>query len=245
MSSIETYLAMQKDHYHKEANRWTLENKNPVVGGYEKHNNWKDYDEYLFKDFKTDGLIALDYGTGPGRNIIKFNSRFKRIDGVDIGQKNIENAAINLKNSGIEDSNLYVCDGKSIPTESEIYDVVFSVICFQHIACYEVRYSIFKEVYRVLKTGGHFCFQMGYGGRDENNPNYKVYIKGNKLFTADYYENATAAQTTNGFYDVSVTDPNQLKIDLIEIGFTDFKYDIRPTGPGDTHKNWIFVQARK
>jgi ubiquinone/menaquinone biosynthesis C-methylase UbiE len=245
MDSIQSYLKMQKDHYYKEANRWSLENKNPVVGGYEKHNKWKDYDEYLFKDFITNDLIALDYGTGPGRNIIKFRSRFKRIDGVDIGEKNIENAAINLKNSGIEDSNLYVCDGKSIPTESEIYDVVFSVICFQHIACYDVRYSIFEEVYRVLKHGGYFCFQMGYGGRDENNSNYKTYTKNNKLFTADYYENATSAKTTNGFYDVSVTDPNQLKTDLLKIGFTDFKYDIRPTGPGDTHRNWIFVEAKK
>ena len=92
--SLDQYIKMQFDHYEKAANKWSLENRNPVVGGYHKHDNWEDYDEYLFKRFNTEDLIALDYGTGPGRNIIKFNDRFKRIDGVDIGKKNIENAKI-------------------------------------------------------------------------------------------------------------------------------------------------------
>ena len=34
-------------------------------------------------------------------------------------------------------------------------------------------------------------------------------------------------------------------LSVTSLGFTDFKYDIRPTGPGDTHKNWIFVEAKK
>lgn len=243
----ENYLDMQRAHYAKEAARWSLTNKNPVVGGYDKHNKWADYDTYLFKDFDTTGLIALDYGTGPGRNIIKFWNRFQRIDGVDIGEKNIENAHLNLKEAGITGSNLYVCDGKTIPTEDSIYDVVFSVICFQHIAVHSVRYSIMQEAYRVLKTGGKFCFQMGYGGRDTSSSNYQTYTQAenNKLFTSGYYDNPTDAHTTNGFYDTSVTDPSQLQNDLYSIGFTDYKFDLRPTGPGDSHKQWIFAQVTK
>ena len=114
------YLDMQHAHYEKEASRWSLTNKNPVVGGYDKHNRWPDYDVYLFEDFDTRNLIALDYGTGPGRNIIKFNNRFKRIDGVDIGERNIENAKINLDEAGITNSKLFVCDGKTIPTKKII-----------------------------------------------------------------------------------------------------------------------------
>ena len=76
--TIEKYIDMQKNHYENEASRWTLENKNPVVGGYHKHNNWSDYDEYLFKNIgDTSNSIAIDYGTGPGRNIIKFHQKFK------------------------------------------------------------------------------------------------------------------------------------------------------------------------
>ena len=243
--SLDQYIKMQFNHYEQAANKWSLENRNPVVGGYDKHNNWEDYDEYLFKKFDTEDLVALDYGTGPGRNIIKFNDRFKRIDGVDIGKKNIENAKINLKNAGIDNSNLYVCDGKSTPIDDESYDVWFSVICLQHIACYDIRYSILQDAYRVLKPGGHICFQMGFGGRNTKSNNYRVYSTSKIILTAGYYDNDTHAITTNGFHDVSVTEDDQIIKDLEKIGFKNILIDHRPTGPGGTHKEWIFVQGTK
>lgn len=243
--TVDKYLNMQRSHYHSEANKWSLKNKNPVVGGYHKHNAWEDYDKYLFKDFDTTNLIAIDYGTGPGRNIIKFNDRFKQIDGVDIGQKNIDNAKINLEDAGITDSQLFVCDGKSTPCEDESYDVWFSVICLQHIACYDVRFSILQDAYRILKPGGHICFQMGYGGRDTESNTYRNYSRGNILQTAGYYDNDTNAKTTNGLHDVSVSSEDQVKNDLKKIGFTDIKTDLRPTGPGCSHKQWIYVQGTK
>lgn len=242
--SEEKYLNMQRSYYDKDATAWSLKNKNPVVGSYHKHNEWADYDNYLFKDFNTNELVALEYGTGPGRNIIKFNEQFKQIDGVDIGQTNIDNARVNLKDGGITNSDLYVCDGKTIPTEDEKYDVVFSVICFQHICCHSIRYKILEESYRVLKSGGHLCFQMGYGGRADESRVYK-YIPKDQLKVCSYYDNITDAYATNGRYDISITNEEELKSDLLKIGFKDFKFDIRPTGPGDSHKNWIFVQVTK
>jgi len=45
---------------------------------------------------------------------------------------------------------------------------------------------------------------------------------------------------------VSITDENALIDDLIEkIGFTNYRSDIRQTGPGDNHRNWIWVQVEK
>ena len=105
--------------------------------------------------------MLLDYGTGPGRNIIKFNNRFKRIDGVDIGKTNIENAKINLKSAGIEDSNLYVCDGKTTPVDDESYDVWFSVICLQHIGSYDIRYSILEDALQSSQTRRSYLFPDG------------------------------------------------------------------------------------
>lgn len=32
-------------------------------------------------------LNVLDFGCGPGRNIVKYNKRFNRIDGVDIAKE--------------------------------------------------------------------------------------------------------------------------------------------------------------
>lgn len=233
--SEEKYLNMQRNLYNRAASKWSLSQRDPVVGSYNAHNAWSDYDEFLFKDFKTTELIALEYGCGPGRNLIRFNNRFKRIDGVDIGKINIEKADINLADANISGADLFVCDGKSIPSDDKQYDVVFSVICFQHICCHSIRYKILEECFRVLKSGGKLCFQMGYGGKP-NHPNIRV---------SSYFEDATNARGTNGMYDVSVTDIADIESDLSKIGFEDFKYDLRPVGPGDNHANWIFIQVEK
>ena len=233
--SEEKYLNMQRNLYNRAASKWSLSQRDPVVGSYNAHNAWSDYDEFLFKDFKTTELIALEYGCGPGRNLIRFNNRFKRIDGVDIGKINIEKADINLTDANISGADLFVCDGKSIPSDDKQYDVVFSVICFQHICCHSIRYKILEECFRVLKSGGKLCFQMGYGGKP-NHPNIRV---------SSYFEDATNARGTNGMYDVSVTDIADIESDLSKIGFEDFKYDLRPVGPGDNHANWIFIQVEK
>jgi ubiquinone/menaquinone biosynthesis C-methylase UbiE len=243
--SIDKYLDMQFNHYEHHANRWSLQDKNPVVGGYEKHNNWPDYDTHLFKDFDTTSLIAIDYGTGPGRNIIKFNDRFRRIDGVDIGKKNIENAKKNLQDANIDIPNLYVCNGAGTSIENNTYDVWFSVIVLQHIACYDIRYKILQDAYRILKPNGYICFQMGYGGRDTSNENFKYYAKKHNVQTANYYDNPTDAITTNGMHDCTVNDKQQVVGDLENIGFSNIIVDIRPTGPGCSHKNWIYVQGQK
>ncbi|KKK46632.1 hypothetical protein LCGC14_3163310, partial [marine sediment metagenome] len=189
----------------------------------------------LFKDFETDNLIALEYGVGPARNLIRFDNRFKRIDGVDISKINIEKAIINLNDAKIIGNNLFVCDGKSIPCDAEQYDVVFSVICFQHICCHSIRYKILEECFRVLKPEGKLCFQMGYGGK----PNHP------KISVSSYFENIINASGTNGSHDVSITNVADLEGDLLKIGFEDFVFDMRPVGPGDNHANWLFAQVTK
>ena len=233
--SEEAYLKMQLRIYDAQANAWSLTDRNPVVGSYDKHNAWSDYDNYLFKDFETDGLIALEYGVGPGRNLVRFDDRFKRIDGVDISAVNIGKARLNLRDAEITGNKLFACDGKSIPCDDGQYDVVFSVICFQHICCHSIRYKILEECFRVLKPGGKLCFQMGYGGKLEH-PNHSV---------SSYFENATGAKVTNGGYDVSMTNLTDIESDLLKIGFDEFAFDIRPTGPGDRHFHWVFIQVSK
>jgi ubiquinone/menaquinone biosynthesis C-methylase UbiE len=227
------YLEMQKLHYEERAQQWSLAKRNPVVGSYDQHNAWPDYDSYLFKNFDTTNLVALEYGCGPARNLVKFADRFHRIDGVDIAEHNLEKAKINLDANNITDYKLFLCNGKNIPVEDNSYDVVFSVICLQHIACYDIRFEIMKEAYRVLKPNGYFCFQMGYGSKEN-------------FTTANYYDNDVHATSTNGKHDVRIEREKYLKDDLInKINFKNYRSDIRPTGPGDYHENWIWVQVQK
>jgi SAM-dependent methyltransferase len=137
------YLNMQNKYYDQYAAIWSLEFKDPVVGSYDAHNEWEDYDTYLFKDFDTTDLIALDYGCGPGRNIIKFHNRFKRIDGVDISNINLEKSRVNLEYNDIAIPNLYHTSGDNLSMiEDSVYDVMLAVICNQHICVHEIRFKI-------------------------------------------------------------------------------------------------------
>jgi ubiquinone/menaquinone biosynthesis C-methylase UbiE len=232
-SETKEYLTFLKNSYDKWASQWTLDKRDPVVGSYDKHNQWSDYKDYLFKGIDTSDKIALDYGCGPGRNIVNMNTLFSRIDGCDISEVNKEKAILNAKHYNITDFNYYVCDGDNIPCEDKQYDIVFSVICLQHICIHDVRYSIMEDVYRFLKPGGYFCWQMGYGGKPP------------RTDWSTWYENIYGAKRANGGYDVSILDENEVKSDILKIGFKTFDFDIRPTGPSDNHHNWIFMRAQK
>lgn len=232
MKTEEEFLNMQKHYYDRDASQWSLRNKDPVVGWYEQHEKFPDYDNILFKSFDTKDKIALDYGCGPGRCLVRFANRFARVDGIDISQTNMEKAFENLKANGISNFVLWNANnGKNLEgIDSSYYDVVYSVICFQHICAFSVRDSIIKEIYRVLKDDGYFCFQMGFGGRSNNYVNY--------------FDDQYDAEKTNGFLDVSVTDENELREHLESIGFKNYKSDIRDPCC-DTHAKWIWVEVQK
>ena len=230
------YSKMQKEWYENDANAWNIENRDPVVGSFDEHNNWKDY-ENLFEKIpleKWKEMDVLDFATGPGRNIVKYNERFKRVDGVDISEQNLQNAKkwITENNINIEQVKLYLCNGYNLENiQNESYDLVMSTIAFQHICVYEIRKNYLKEFYRILRKGGYISIQMGYGSPSPR--------------TVSYYENYYEATSTNRGCDVAISSPNELKKDLEEIGFTNFSCIISKTGPGDIHPNWIYFTAEK
>lgn len=223
---------MQKNYYDAAASQWSVDNRNPVVGTFDAHNAWDDY-KYLFLDITdTTSLKALDFGCGPGRNIVKYSSLFKQIDGVDLSEVNLHNAKRWCQHNNVRNnSHLYHCNGIDLNgISSSSYDVVFSTICLQHICVHEIRYNYFKEFFRILNPGGTVTMQMGYGVPSP--------------LTVGYYENFYDANTTNRGCDVAIESEQQIKKDLEEIGFRDFKFYIRPPGPGDCHPNWIFFNAK-
>jgi ubiquinone/menaquinone biosynthesis C-methylase UbiE len=234
LSSENKYSKLQKAQYEREANEWSVENRNPVVGSFDAHNSWNDY-ENLFKNMSNlSEKKVLDFGCGPGRNLVKYEKTFKQIDGIDISEKNLEKAIewIQYNNLNVNKFRLYISNGIDCSNvENNEYDIIISTICLQHICVYEIRYNIFKEFYRILKKGGHIAIQMGYG---KNSPQ-----------TVGYFDNFYEASGTNRTCDVCIENPNQIESDLQSIGFKNFQYTIGQTGPGDCHPNWIYFNVEK
>lgn len=232
-TSNNKYTAMQQKQFDHEASQWSLSNRDPVVGSFDGHTKWRDYHDYLFKGIQTQDKIALDFGCGPGRGIVRFANLFDRIDGIDISQGNIDNARVYVNQHNLSFTpQLHKNNGVDIGDISDCsYDVVFSMICMQHICVYDIRYGLLKEFLRVLKPGGHICIQMGYGSRHPK--------------SVDYFDNFYEALTTNGSMDVRINDVSDLITDLDSIGFCRIDYDLRPTGPGDSHSEWIYFRAKK
>jgi len=235
----EKYIYMQKVWYEKEAKKSKYDQKikrDFVVGTYEIQNEYKDYDDYIMKyvDESYKNKIALDFACGPGRNIVKYQKLFKRIDGADISSYNLRNAKQNLSFEGVSIPNFYVTNGNDLgDAPSNYYDFIFSTIALQHIPVYEIRFSIFEHMYRALKIGGRISIQMAAGV--STCPTDR-----------GYYDNYYEATGTNRHRDTMVEDPEFLKKDLEKIGFKEFEYWLRPPYHGETaHPNWIFFTAVK
>ncbi len=211
-----------------------------VVGSFNEHDKWDDYDKFLFTDKVVgENKIALDFACGPGRNIIRLKDKFLRIDGVDLSPKNLENAKVytSVLSKGKRPV-LYLCNGldlRDIPDNH--YDSIFSTIAFQHICCHSIRCNYLKEFQRVLKDGGVLAIQMGCGITKPYPPN---------TTSISYHSNFYEALTTNGECDTRVESEKEILDDLNLIGgYSDFSYEIGPAGPGDnSHPQWIYWMAK-
>src|SRR5437870_3677030 len=134
-----------------------------VVGSYFQHERM-DYERWLLDGVGIRrGAVALEYGCGPGRMILRLAPRFERIDGVDISREVLDVAERRCASLAAP-PRLFVTDGQNIPGETAgRYDVAYSVICLQHLCVYSVRLQILEGLFRALKPGGLLTFQMGYG----------------------------------------------------------------------------------
>jgi SAM-dependent methyltransferase len=235
----EDYLAMQRASFERYA---AADHVVPgsidgdfVVGSWQQHDAWSDYEEYLMRYVPTDASwVALEFGCGPGRNIRRWSERFARVDGVDISTRNLENARVFLSGKiPLEKMpQLFVTRGDDCgPALRQHYDFAFSTICLQHICVHSVRFRILQSLFECLQPGGRLSVQMGFGVPSPN--------------TVGYEEDFVQATATNRDCDVAVSSPAEIERDLIRIGFENFEHWIRPTGPGDVHPHWIFFTAIK
>lgn len=234
MKNKNDYAKMQKSYYNVRYEE--------MYENHRRHDTNPDYKNILLKRLNdTPELLknemALDFGCGQGRNvsnmILWYPNIFKQVDGVDIAEKNISICWENLKNEVGNKCkyNFYTNNGLDLQElKDNTYKFVMSTIVFQHICVYETRFLLMSEIFRIMKEGGIFSLQMGYGNGHKH--------------TANYYDNIYDATTTNSGYDVKIIDENNLINDLKDIGFKNITYQISKSD-FDGHEKWIYIEAIK
>jgi SAM-dependent methyltransferase len=171
------------------------------------HNDDPEYWNILLKEIKDDpsrweGKVALDFGCGCGRNLKNLLdlADWSRVDGCDISKKN-SNYAKEWMDKQFDSSlsRTWETSGDNIqPCEENTYDFVMSHVVFQHIASYQVRLSILKDIFRSLKPNGLVSLHFMDLGQ-----------------SVDYYSNYSG----NLMLNCRVENPSFLVKDFEEIGF--------------------------
>jgi len=238
---IKEYLNMQHNSYQGRAAYavMTAEGVRPetdgVIGNLSGQVKFP-YDENIFKYFKGDPkeCSVLEYGCGPGRNLLRMVNKFKLVAGCDISENNLSNLAKAMALNGKSNVMYIPTTGDRIPVDDNLFDVVFEVICMQHICSYTIRKRILTDMYRVCKPGGVVVCQLGF-----NNGNYPDYY-------VDYYaDKLLGVKETNGASDCCVTDERQITNDFFEIGFTVEGVWHTDTVADVHHSSWIWICGRK
>jgi ubiquinone/menaquinone biosynthesis C-methylase UbiE len=157
-----------------------------------------------------------------------------RVDGIDLSTGNIDYNKETYRN---QNSNWYANNGVDVSElKDEEYDFIMSTIALQHIPVYDIRKSLITDLFRTLKSGGVFSFQMGYG---------KDLIDVNGRPRSSYFDNSYDASQTNGEYDVRVQNEEDLIKDMESIGFKNVTIEIRDSWSDIGHPQWIYVRCEK
>lgn len=223
-------------------NQYTNMQKSAYAQGtsnHDEHNDNPDYWDILLGDLKDkekwNNKVALDFACGRGRNVTNMLSLcdWKRVDGIDISERNIEYNIQDFKN---QNSEWYCNNGVDVSDlKDNEYDFIMSTIALQHIPVYDIRKSIITDLLRTLKPGGLFSFQMGYG---------------NDLYSelgprSSYFENVYDATKTNSDYDVRIQSEDDVITDLKQIGYCNIKTYIKDSYYDSGHPKWIYIKAFK
>jgi len=226
-SKDNNYTQMQKRSYHN------------GTSNHPEHNDNTDYWDILLGDLKDSdkwsGKVALDFASGKGRNVTNLLSlcNWSRVDGVDISEGNIEFCKMLY---GIRMSNWYCNNGVDVSDLNDNeYDFIMSTIALQHIPVYDIRKSLITDLFRTLKPGGLFSFQMGYGEGLESPLGPR----------SEYYANTYDAHGTNSHHDVRVHNESDVIDDLTNMGYVNITTEVRDAFSDSGHPQWIYVKAYK
>lgn len=151
---------------------------------------------------------TLHIGCGIGRIEKHLIKDVKECYGVDISEVMIKKAVSHNRSKNV----FFVSnDGKSLPFENDFFDLVYSVLVFQHMPR-KMFLQYLKEVKRVLKPTGNFFFQIPIDDLNqkifpsEKNPWLMRYYKRKEIVTLLDKNGFKNLKTFNG-YDKDTKEP--------------------------------------
>lgn len=112
---------------------------------------------------KHDDEVILDYGCGPGNDLVGFlvNTRAKKVIGVDISQKALQFASKRISLHGIDPERVELIrisdSSPQIPLKENYVDYIYTEGVLHHTSNPD---EIIGELYRVLKPGGRACIMV-------------------------------------------------------------------------------------
>src|ERR1044071_9250880 len=104
-------------------------------------------------------MRVLEIGCGAGRITRALAGLFGEAHGVDVSGEMVAKARAALADR--PNAFVYQNNGKDLKVVGDrVFDFAFSTIVFQHIPSYQVIESYVREVYRLLRPGALFKFQV-------------------------------------------------------------------------------------
>jgi ubiquinone/menaquinone biosynthesis C-methylase UbiE len=104
-----------------------------------------------------EGDTVVDFGSGAGNDVFiarSITGETGKVIGIDFTPAMIEKANKNNEKLGYKNVEFKLGEIENIPLENSTADVVISN-CVLNLVPDKIK--AFSEIYRILKTGGHFC----------------------------------------------------------------------------------------
>jgi ubiquinone/menaquinone biosynthesis C-methylase UbiE len=156
------------------------------------------------------GECFVDLGSGKGMDVLKASrlvgSSGKAI-GIDFTNEMIQVAESNRKKLKLENVKFIESSIDSIPLESSTVDVIISNCTINHA---KDKTAVYKEIYRLLKTGGRFIVsdvlaQSKLPDEVINNPEAWAGCYGGAIPKEDYYRSIM----DSGFNEIEILEESK------------------------------------
>lgn len=104
-----------------------------------------------------EGQTVVDLGSGAGNDVFvvrRIVGEKGKVIGIDMTPEMLERANINKQKLGYKNVEFKLGDIENLPLPEELADVVISNCVLNLVPD---KHAAFKEIYRILKPGAHFC----------------------------------------------------------------------------------------